>query len=130
MYMGSSDLAWVTLSTWDEDCKQEDNCIVNRIGGVIDSLKKRAAKYEVPINTAALDWKMLIPDLVKTGLDLIDALVVPADQDDFLSSITYLEDSQTLWGMKGPTAPNFDVYHENATYHLKGQWYTSRAVVR
>lgn len=129
-YMGLSDLAWVTISTWDEDCKEDDNCIVNRIGGVIDSLKKRVSKYETPVNAAALDWNMLIPDLIKTGLDVIDAFVAPADQDDFLSSITYLEDSQTLWGMKGPTAPNFDVCHENATYHLKGQWYTSRAVVR
>lgn len=129
-WMGLADLSWVRLSTWDEDCKDEDDCLVNRMGDVIDSLRVRVAKYNVPVEMAALDWKALIPDLIKTGVDIIDALVVPDEQDDFLAECTVLEDSQTLWGMRNPQAPFMNRYHENADYEFRGQWYTARAAVR
>lgn len=129
-WMGLADLAWVRLSTWDEDCKDENDCLVNRMGDVIDSLRVRVAKYNVPIEMAALDWKALIPDLIKTGVDIIDALVVPDEQDDFLAECSVLEDSQTLWGMRNSQAPFMSRYHENADYEFRGQWYTARAVVR
>lgn len=129
-WMEPEDLAWVAISTWDEDCKDENDCLVNRMEEVVDSLRVRAAKYNVPIEAAALDWKALIPDLVKTGIDLIDAFVAPDDQDDFLTEATVLEDSQTRWGMRNAEAPFITRYHENGQYTFKGQWYTSRAVVR
>ncbi|MFN5875298.1 MAG: hypothetical protein ACK45E_03370, partial [Ignavibacteria bacterium] len=129
-WMEPEDLAWVAISTWDEDCKDENDCLVNRMEEVVDSLRVRAAKYNVPIEAAALDWKALIPDLVKTGIDLIDAFVAPDDQDDFLAEATVLEDSQTRWGMRNAEAPFITRYHENGQYTFKGQWYTSRAVVR
>ncbi|MEY2718921.1 MAG: hypothetical protein RLZZ273_287 [Bacteroidota bacterium] len=129
-WMDSDDLAWVAISTWDEDCKDENDCLVNRMEEVVDSLRIRVAKYNVPIEAAALDWKALIPDLVKTGVDLIDAFVAPDDQDDFLAEATVLEDSQTRWGMRNAEAPFMTRYHENGMYTLKGQWYTARAVVR
>lgn len=130
LWMAPSDLAWVCMSTWDEDCKDENDCLVNRMEDVIDSLRTRVAKYNVPIEAAALDWKALIPDLIKTGVDLIDAVVAPDDQDDFLAEGTVLEDSQTLWGMRCSQAPFMTRYHENGEYRFKGQWYTARAVVR
>lgn len=129
-WMDQADLAWVRMSTWDEDCKDENDCLVNRMGDVIDSLRLRVAKYNVPVEMAALDWKALIPDIIKTGVDLIDALVVPDEQDDFLAECSFLEDSQTLWGMRGSQAPYITYHHENADYELRGQWYTTRAVVR
>jgi hypothetical protein len=130
LWMGQADLAWVRLTTWDEDCKDENDCLVNRMGDVIDSLRVRAAKYNVPVEMAALDWKALIPDLIKTGVDIIDALVVPDEQDDFLAECTVLEDSRTLWGMRNAQAPFMSRYHENADYEFRGQWYTARAAVR
>ena len=129
-WMDASDIAWVQISTWDEDCKDENDCLTNRLGDVIDSLRVRVSKYNVPIEAAALDWKALIPDIVKTGVDLIDALVVPDDQDDFLAESSIIEDSQTLWGMRSAEAPFITRSHENADYVFRGQWYTTRAVVR
>jgi hypothetical protein len=129
-WMDQADLAWVRMSTWDEDCKDDNDCLVNRLGDVIDSLRKRVAKFNVPVDMAALDWKMLLPDIIKTGVDLIGAFVTPDDQDDFIAECTILEDSQTLWGMRTHQAPYIKRYHENADYEFKGQWYTSRAVVR
>jgi len=129
-WMDQSDLAWVRMATWDEDCKDDNDCLVNNLEDVVDSLRVRVAKYNVPIEFAALDWKMLIPDIIKTGVDLIDAFVAPDDQDDFISECTILQDSQELWGMKTAQAPFITRYHENADYLFKGQWYTTRAVVR
>lgn len=129
-WMDQADLAWVRMSTWDEDCKDDNDCLVNRLDEVIDSLRSRVAKFNVPVDMAALNWKMLLPDIIKTGVDLIGAMAKPDDQDDFIAECTILEDSQTLWGMRTQQAPYIRRYHENADYEFKGQWYTSRAVVR
>ncbi|MCX6140882.1 MAG: hypothetical protein NTX15_08660 [Candidatus Kapabacteria bacterium] len=129
-WMGESDLAWWSMSTWDEDCKDENDCLVNRLGEVVDKLKKRADQYGSGQSEKDLDWKSILPDLVKTGADIIGALLPPDEQDDHLGEASILEDHQSLWGMRTAIAPRIEARNENITYRLRGQWFVSRSVVR
>lgn len=129
-WMAESDLAWWNMSTWDEDCKDNSNCLVNRLRDVIDAVRKRLESYGSAANGKDLNWGSIIPDLVKTGADLIRALLPIAEQDEHLGEASILLDNHTLWGMKTATAPLFEAKHENITYLLRSQWFVSRAVVR
>ena len=129
-WMGESDVAWWAMSTWDEDCKDENDCLVNRLGDVINSVRKRAETYGSNEPNKELDWETILPDLIKTGADLIGALIAPDEQDEHLGEASFLEDRQELWGMRTATAPRIEARHENITYRLRGQWYVSRSVVR
>ncbi|MBP7092898.1 MAG: hypothetical protein KBB72_02505 [Candidatus Kapabacteria bacterium] len=129
-WMGESDLAWWSMSSWDEDCKDENDCLVNRLGDVIDAVKKRTEQYGSTGSKKDLDWKTILPDIVKTGVDIIAALLPPDEQDEPLGEASFLEDRQNLWGMRSAIAPRIEARHENVTYRLRGQWFVSRAVVR
>lgn len=129
-WMGESDLAWWAMSSWDEDCKDEGDCLVNRMQSVIDKVRERTESYGKAETGKELNWRNILPDIVKTGADMIKALLPADDQDYHIGEATILEDNQTLWGMRTSIAPNIRARHENITYHLRGQWFVSRAVVR
>jgi len=129
-WMSASDLAWWNMSTWDEDCKDENDCLVNRMRDVIDKVKKKTDGYGSPAPGKDIDWKVIVPELIKTGVDLISALLPVDEQDEHLGEASFLEDHQTLWGMKTAIAPRIEAKHENITYRLRGQWFVSRSVVR
>ncbi|HLP28928.1 MAG TPA: hypothetical protein VK147_09835 [Candidatus Didemnitutus sp.] len=129
-WMGESDLAWWSMSSWDEDCKDENDCLVNRLGDVIEAVKKRTEQYGNSGSKKDLDWRTILPDIVKTGVDMIAALLPPDEQDEPLGEASFLEDRQNLWGMRSAIAPRIEAHHENVTYRLRGQWFVTRAVVR
>jgi hypothetical protein len=127
-WMDIDDRAFARIGSWDEDCKSNDQCLVNRLQDVLDTLRGKAEQYKRDqVNN---DNNKLIGDLVSLGATLIKALLPIEEQDDPLAEVTVLEDSQTLWGMSTPTAPRILVNTENADYRLRGQWFVSRSVVR
>lgn len=127
-WMDADDKAFARIGSWDEDCKNNDRCLVNRIQGVLDSIRVRANAYR---SDQGADFAKNIPfELISLGSGLISALLPIAEQDDQLGEATHFEGIQTLWGMSAPTAPRILINVENAEYRLSGQWFVSRAVVR
>ena len=130
MWMDGLDKAWWMMTTWDEDCKDEDDCLVNRMDDVIDIVKRGVDAYAGAAGSGDLEWDRSLPELIKAGADLIAVLLPPDEQDDFLGEGTFLEDIGSYWGMRTAQAPRIVVDHENIRYHLRGQWYVSKAVLR
>ena len=130
MWMDGFDKAWWMMSTWDEDCKDEDDCLVNRMDDVVAIVKRGVDAYAGKGDSTNLNWDSSLPELIKAGADLIATLLPPDEQDDFLGEGTFLEDIGSRWGMRTAQAPRIVVDHENIRYHLRGQWYVSKAVVR
>lgn len=130
MWMDGLDKAWWMMTTWDEDCKDDDDCLVNRMDDVIDIVKRGVDAYAGTASQGDLDWNASLPELIKAGADLIAVLLPPDEQDEFLGEGTFLEDIGTYWGMRTAHAPRIVVDHENIRYHLRGQWYVSKAVLR
>jgi len=127
-WMDADDLAFARIGSWDEDCKNNNRCLVNRIQDVLDSIRVRANTYRTD---QGADFEKNIPfELISLGSELITALLPIKEQDDQLGEVTYLETGDTLWGMSAPTAPRILINVENAEYRLRGQWFVSRAVVR
>ena len=118
------------MTTWDEDCKDDDDCLVNKMDDVINIVKRGVDAYAGTGGSGDLDWDSSLPELIKAGADLIALLLPPDEQDEFLGEGTFLEDVGTYWGMRTAIAPRIPVHHENITYHLRGQWYVSKAVLR
>ncbi len=130
MWMDGLDKAWWMMTTWDEDCKDDDDCLVNKMDDVINIVKRGVDAYAGTGGSGDLDWDSSLPELIKAGADLIALLLPPDEQDEFLGEGTFLEDVGTYWGMRTAIAPRIPVHHENITYHLRGQWYVSKAVLR
>lgn len=130
MWMDGLDKAWWMMTTWDEDCKDDNDCLVNRMDDVIDIVKRGVDAYAGTASKGDLDWNASLPELIKAGADLIAVLLPPDEQDEFLGEGTFLEDIGTYWGMRSAQAPRIVVDHENIRYHLRGQWYVSKAVLR
>jgi hypothetical protein len=129
-WMNESDLAWWTMSTWDEDCKDQNDCLVNRMVDVIRQMKERIESYGSPSSEESIDWATVVSDVIEQGANIIEALLPPDEQDEVLGEATILNGHANLWGMRAPTAPFFEAHHENITYRLRGQWFVSRSVVR
>ncbi len=130
MWMDGFDKAWWMMTTWDEDCKDDDDCLVNRMDDVVEIVKRGVDAYAGTGSSEDLDWDGSIPGLIKAGADLIAVLLPPDEQDEFLGEGTFLEDIGSYWGMRTAQAPRIIVDHENIRYHLRGQWYVSKAVLR
>lgn len=127
-WMDADDKAFARIGSWDEDCKNNDRCLVNRIQGVLDSIRVRANTYRTD---QGADFAKNIPfELISLGSGLISALLPIKEQDDQLGEATHFEGIETLWGMSAATAPRILIKVENAEYRLRGQWFVSRAVVR
>lgn len=127
-WMDADDIAFARISSWDEDCKNNDRCLVNKIQDVLNELRDRADQFK---RDQGPDIAQTIPaDLIALAASLINALLPIQEQDDHLGEATYQEGLPTLWGMSSPTAPRIQISTENADYRLRGVWFTSRAVVR
>lgn len=127
-WMDADDIAFARIGSWDEDCKNNDRCLVNRIQDVLNELRDRADQFK---RDQGPDIAKTIPaDLIALAASLINALLPIKEQDDHLGEATYQEGLPTLWGMSSPTAPRIQISTENADYRMRGVWFTSRAVVR
>ncbi|MBU3698809.1 MAG: hypothetical protein FGM33_02190 [Candidatus Kapabacteria bacterium] len=127
-WMDWGDLAFARIGSWDEDCQDEDRCLVNSLRTILADLKVRSDRYKG--DTLDPSEEDAIYDVVSLASSLISALLPVSQQDDLIGEVTFLESSGNLWGMSTPTAPRIFLSEENADYRLRGQWFVSRAVVR
>ncbi len=127
-WMDWGDIAFARIGSWDEDCQDEDRCLVNALRRILGDLKERSDRYKG--DSLDPSKEDVIYDIVSLSSGLIAALLPVAEQDDQIGEVTYLESSGNLWGMSTPIAPSILLSEENADYRLRGQWFVSRAVVR
>lgn len=129
-WMDKRDKAYVHIVSYDEDCKDKNDCLVNRVYDLLDEVRERAESYQSKDKTDAVEWRTVIPDLINVGARFIQGLIAPDDQDEYLGEFTHFAGMETLWGMNAATSPNLVFKHPNSTYTLIGRLYVSTAVVR
>ena len=127
-WMDTRDYAWFRGASYDEECKDENDCWVNRISEMIYSVRDRADGYKT--NSTELNWETIVPNLIAIGTEFLGTLLVPDDQDQFLGEVNFLEPGGSMWGMKSPTAPVIQLVHPNVTFTLTGRFYVDKAIVR
>lgn len=129
-WMDRGDIAFSHILTYDEDCKDEDDCLVNRIDEIIADLRDdiKDAKADKDDKDKKVDWDSFIPGLLRAGLDIINGLLAPDDQDEYLGESTILEGAATRWG----AARNNGVIEtrgQNTAYTFKARLMPRAAIV-
>jgi hypothetical protein len=126
-WMDRYDLAFSHILTYDEDCKDEDDCLVNRIDEILADLRDDIKDTKGSKNDK-IDWDSFIPGLLRVGVDLINGLMAPDDQDEYLGESTVLEGAATRWG----AAKNNGIIigrGQNTTYEYKARLMPRAAIV-
>ncbi|MCO6466177.1 MAG: hypothetical protein J5I53_06145 [Bradyrhizobiaceae bacterium] len=119
------DLAWWHVTTYDEDCKDENDCFVNRVQDLLDMAKKRAADMASNEQVGTSQLKS-IADL---GVEFVRALLPADEQDDHLGYGTFIGSINNLWGTKKATT-YLEIGDENTTYRLLPHFLVRRGVIR
>lgn len=128
-WMDLRDYAFMHIQTYDEDCKSNDKCLVNRVRDLLDVVKKRAESYKG--NPAkGISWENNIGDLITIGAEFIRTLLPQDDQDDHLGSATFLENIGTVWGVRSDRGAAFTLHGGDASYEVLTRLYPRRAVIR
>ncbi|MBI2794964.1 MAG: hypothetical protein HYX66_09995 [Ignavibacteria bacterium] len=129
-WMDLKDYVWFYGAAYDEDCKDERDCWVNRMAEVIYKVRDRADQYKSTDRKVNLDWPTIIPDLIAVGAEFLGTLLTPDEQDYYLGQVTILEGSATWWGMNRSTVPIIYAEHPNVRMTLEGRFYVTKAVLR
>lgn len=129
-WMDLKDYVWFYCAAYDEDCKDERDCWVNRMAEVIYHVRDRAEQYQSTDRSVNLNWPAIIPDLIAVGAEFLGTLLTPDEQDDYLGQVTFLEGADTWWGMMRSTAPLIYVDHPNVRMTLEGRFYVNKMVIR
>jgi len=128
-WMDLRDYAFMHIQTYDEDCKSDDKCLVNRVRDLLDVVRKRAESYKG--NPAkGIGWENNIGDLITIGAEFIRTLLPQDDQDEHLGSATFLENIGTVWGVRSDRGAAFTLYGRDASYEVLARLYPRRAVIR
>lgn len=125
LWMDRTDLAWWYVSSYDEDCKDEGDCFVNRVQDLLDMAREKAENYGSDEGDGNL-----IGDLIDLGTQFVKALLPPDEQDYHLGYGNFVESAGNWWGVKTATYPRFMLEHSNAKYHLRPRLFTQRSVIR
>jgi hypothetical protein len=129
-WMDRKDFAWWHISTWDEDCKDENDCLVNRIGDILNTLREETARHESTDRTKSVSWSTVIPGVIRLGADMIQALLPPDEQDQHLGQGTFAATAYDLWGTKTAKG-SFVVLDESPTrYRLRARLFVNKSVIR
>lgn len=125
---------WTRIASYDEDCRSNDNCLVNNVSSILQEVRTRLESYEADDadkNPKTLqDWETILPEVISLGARLIDGLLPIEDQDYFLGAGSCILTGGTLWGAQSQTAPYTVVTSANATYTFKTRLYPRKAVIR
>ncbi len=129
-WMDHTDLAWWQISSYDEDCKDENDCLVNRAQDLLDMLKEKIGEYGSEDPEAPVLWPSILPDLLQLGTEFIQDLLPPDDQDDHVGYGTFLTNNGDWWGIRSATSPLVVLDQSNTRYRLLARFFLQRAVIR
>lgn len=133
-WIPDNEALWSRIASYDEDCRSEDNCLVNNVSSILQEVRTRLESYEADDadkNPKSLqDWETILPEVISLGAQLINGLLPIEDQDYFLGAGSCFLTGGSLWGARSPTAPYTVVSSDNATYTFKTKLYPRKAVIR
>ena len=127
-WLGERDYIFSHIVSYDEDCKDENDCLVNKVYDLLDAVREKATTY-APTEAEkenGISWETLAPDLIDLGAQFIQALLPIDDQDEFIGQMTLLEGAASLWGAAESTWPYINRYHDNGEYVYKARLYPRR----
>lgn len=129
-WMDDGDLAWWHVQSYDEDCKDDGDCFVNRAQDLLDDLSDEIGAMTSSDRTAPLSWQSLLPSLINNGVDFIQALLPPDDQDDHVGEGTFLNGKGNWWGVKTAAYPLWIMDRSNARYRLVTRLFVQKMPIR
>jgi hypothetical protein len=97
-WLDKTDMGFSHILTYDEDCKDDEGCLVGEIQNIINELRDQLTGTP-PSPSGGQDWTSVVNTLLRGGFDLINALMDPDDQDEYLGEHTMLEGAGTMWGV-------------------------------
>ncbi len=125
-WMGSDDLAWWYASSYDEDCKDKNDCFVNRVQDMLNLVKTKAKDYQ---GGDVTDGEKLIGHLIEVGVSFVNALLPADEQDRHLGYGNFISSGASMWGFRRHTR-YVEVGDENTTYRLNPALLVNRGVIR
>jgi hypothetical protein len=125
-WMDRQDIAWWYASTYDEDCKDENDCFVNNVQDFLDLTSNMAAEYGGGTDSERIRF---ITDIIQLGVSFVKALMTPDEQDRHLGYGNFIGYGGNLWGGRR-TTEFWEVGDDNTTYRLKPMLLVTRDVIR
>lgn len=95
-WLDRTDMAFTHMQTYDEDCKDQKGCLVGELNDIINKLRQRISSAQLGGGST---WDGIVVDLIDGGFAMINALMEPDDQDEYLGEHTMLEGAAGLWGV-------------------------------
>lgn len=130
LWMDYGDKLWWQVVSYDEDCKDQNDCLVNRLPTLLDDIEGRIKKYEEPYVGGTISQDRLLLELLGIGITTLRTAIAPDDQDEYLGEATMLEGFTDLWGVHTATTPLKTLRHSNATYRMRVRLLPYKSVVR
>lgn len=128
-FMQVGDISWIHIESFDEDCRMNDNCLVNNVYNLLDAVKTKVGQYDAGEKTID-DVRSMVPDIVEVGANFIQGLLPIEDQDEYVGSMDVLGTHPNLWGARESTYPTLEFDESDAKYRIKVQLLVSKAVLR
>lgn len=127
-WLGNLDYVFSHIVSYDEDCKDEGDCLVNNVYALLDAVREKASGYQPSPEekSRGISWETVVPDLIDLGAQFIQALLPIDDQDEFIGQMTLLQSGSELWGTAESTSPYIKRYHDNGEYIYKARFYPRR----
>jgi hypothetical protein len=114
-----NDTPWFRIDSYDEDCKQDDNCLFNALNSVLDQVKTKAKTITVD-GSKRDQVRHYTGDLISFGAEIIQSLLPENQQDDNTGEMEFLENHGSVYGMWNSLWPNLRYEHTNNTYSITG----------
>lgn len=126
--MDLQDLVGLHIETWDEDCKDEGDCFVNRVNDLLDYVTEQA---NLQGSSASEEGSSLgLSDLVALGAKFIQVLLPPDEQDQPLGEANITADIGSLWSAAREGTGRYTLHGQYVTYHMRTLLYPRKRVVR
>lgn len=114
-WLDRTDMAFSHIQTYDEDCKDKKGCLVGEMQNIIVRLRDQLSG-SASDSAGSTPWSGIVPGLIRSGFDLINALMDPDDQDEYLGEHTMLEGVSGLWGVNASGIRTGRGRHTTYTY--------------
>jgi hypothetical protein len=115
--MQERDVIHHSIITYDEDCKDQNDCLVNRLDDLLASAKKTFGKGDTK-------------DLVNFAADFVAALLPADEQDEFLGAATIIETINTKWGAAKDGSRTLRLYGQNSWYDYQSRLFPLKQILR
>jgi len=127
-WLGDRDYVFSHIVSYDEDCKDKGDCLVNNVYALLDAVREKTAGYQLgqEEKSQGIDWETALPDIIDLGAQFIQGLLPIDEQDEFIGQMSLMTSASELWGAAESTAPYVVRYHDNGEYVYKARLYPRR----